>query len=532
MIDESATSHSSSRRRSARLTTIVVLGLLALLAASPGSAMADVNFQVKGKWTCSNRGAVTPIAGARMELWREISYWPDDKITSRHLGSDGSYNIGVKASKNFTLYVKLLLHDDNGVELENWYSPFTWETETSTKGTKAGTVDLGTWQISKDGGSGTPKCAIWQGAHNAYGDYRTVVGSRPPSPNYKINADFPCCGTPFTTLDNTRWPSGYATGAGYSTNFHEFAHSMRHTFDGNTTHFLGDVARYSYPQFHSSCKVTNEGFAFNEGWAEYWAKTPQTCGDGTNFTQEGNVASALTALERCTSRPSMVRVLRESRGGIHSYAQFRSRFLAIFGQKVCLIAPITAVGGAEQTLSARQLTTDIEDQITAQKKLIARLSRQTTSARKRARNPGRCAGGRCQQAMEKLIEPSALSAQVQQAKLVLGRLEDGLAAAQKAKFDPGFSKSAFVDKLDAESAKFERANQSIVIDGLSKSMREIKTEPGFKRGRSTDLFRTLDRRLDSLTRVRKRRQDTPASLETLYAPPSAPVDVVTNVKKG
>lgn len=485
-----------------------------------------MNFQVKGKWTCNNRGAVTPIAGARIELWREISYWPDDKITSRHLGADGSYNIGVNASKNFTLYVKLLLHDDDGVELENWYSPFTWETETAKKGTRAGVVDLGTWQISKDGGAGTPKCAIWQGAHNAYGDYRTIVGARPPSSDYKINADFPCCGTPFTTLDNTRWPSGYATGAGYSVSAHEFAHSVRHSFDGNTVHFLADVARYSYPQFHSSCKVTNEGFAFNEGWAEYWARTPQTCGDGSNFQQEGNVAAALTALERCTSRPSMVRVLRESRGAIHSYGEFRSRFFAIFGQRVCVTTPVSTPGAAEQTLSSQQLTADIEGQIAAQNALIASLSRQTPGAKARARNPGRCAGGRCELAMEKLIEPSALNAQVEQAKLVLERLEDGLAAAQQAKFDPAFSTSTFVKKLDTESARFERANQSIVIEGLKRSMSEIRTEPGFTRGRSTDLFRTLDRRLTSLTRVRQRRQDTPAGLDSLYAPPAAPVDDV------
>lgn len=514
-----------------RRTLVVLLGLAALLLAAPAGASADVNFNVKGKWTCNNRGTVTPIAGARIELWRSISYWPDEKITSRHLGANGSYDIGVKASKNFTLYVKLLLHDDAGVELENWYSPFTWETETSEKGSHSGVVDLGTWQISKDGGSGTPKCAVWQGAHNAYTDYRGVVGAKPPTGDYKIDADFPCCGTPFTTLSTTRWPSGYDVRSGYSVSFHEFAHSFRHSFDGTTSHFLFDAARYQYPQNHTACKVTNEGFAFNEGWAEYWAKTPQTCGDGTNFSQEGNVAVGLTSLEKCASRPSLVRVLRESRGSIHSYTEFRNRFFQIFGNRVCVLTPITT-GESLPVLSAQQLTADVNGQIAAQKKLIARLSRQLAAAKKDARDPGKCAKGKCQEALETLIEPAALSAQIQQAKLVLDRLRDGLAAAQKGKFDPAGVQAGFTKSLPGDEDDFEKANQKILIGGLKKSIREIKTEPGFKRGRSSDLFKTLDSRLDTLTRTRKKGKDTPASLETLFAPPQATLDVAKPVKSG
>ena len=52
---------------------------------------------------------------------------------------------------------------------------------------------------------------------------------------------------------------------------HEFAHTIRHSYDGNLYHFLGDVARYRYSQTHYCSKLTNAGFAFNEGWAEYWA---------------------------------------------------------------------------------------------------------------------------------------------------------------------------------------------------------------------------------------------------------------------
>ena len=52
---------------------------------------------------------------------------------------------------------------------------------------------------------------------------------------------------------------------------HELAHTVRHSYDGSNGHFLVDAARYSYAQHHYCGKQTNYGFAFNEGWAEFWA---------------------------------------------------------------------------------------------------------------------------------------------------------------------------------------------------------------------------------------------------------------------
>jgi hypothetical protein len=524
-----------------RRILLLLVAALAPLAVAPATADAAVNFQVKGKWTCNNRGTVIPIAGARLELWREISWWPDDKVgTAGHTASDGSFNFGVNAGSNFDLYVKLVLHDDRGVRLENWYSPWVWSTETSTTRSHAGVVDLGTWQISKNDGKGTPKCAIWQGAHNAYANYRQVVGSNPPSADYLIDADFPCCGTPFTTRDTTRWPPGYQTGSGssapggpFSVSFHEFAHSVRHTLDGNFAHFLLDVARYGYARNHSACLVTNEGFAFNEGWAEYWARTPHTCGDGTNLSQEGNVAAALTSLEKCLDRRRMVQVLRQSAGGIHSFNEFRTRFFQIFGLRTCIFQPVSGVEAVEAALTPPQLTRNVQSEIDAQKKLVSNLSGQVRRSRGRARNPGRCPSARgCLPAVANLIEPYALNAQLRQAKLVLDRLQDGLAEARRVdfQFTADFQQRKFFDKFETDRRAFERANQAILINGLKQSIDAIKSKPRFRRARSTDLFRTLDRRLDSLTRMRTRGQGTPAGLESLYSEPESPLETAQRVR--
>lgn len=528
--------------RAMTMRWVILLAVVAVLAIPPASASADVTFQVKGKWVCNNRGTVIPLARARVELWRDVSFWFDDKFGAGHTASDGSFSFGVRAGSNFDLYAKLVLTDDDGVRLSNWYSlsGSEWSTETSRIRTHSGTVDLGAWQISRDNGAGTPKCAIWQGAHNAYANYRQVIGSRPPDTTYSISADFPCCGTPFTTTDTTRWPSGYQTGlgsgdqdGGFSVNFHEFAHSVRHSFDGSFLHFLGDVAAFQYPQNHTACKLTNPGFAFNEGWAEYWAHTLQTCGDGTNFSQEGNVATALDGLEKCANRPTMVRVLRENAGSIHSYDQFRAKFFAIVGPRACTIPPVTGVEEVEPSIGAAALIHSGQDQIAAQKRLIAQLTRDLSRARRSARTLGSCTvARRCRPEIEKVVEPIALDARIAQAKLVLGRLEDGLATARRMAFMPEFSQRAMYERLDAQRASYERASQAIVIDGLKRSMDAIDAQPRFARVKSTPEFNRLGRRLSLLTSARKRRLSTPTELESLLAAPAPPVDVVRRTAAG
>jgi hypothetical protein len=240
---------------------VAALAVIACSALASAGAAAAVSFEVKGQWVCNNRGTVTPLAGARVELWKNNSYWFDDKLGATHTAANGSYSFGVRAGENFDLYAKVVLNDDQGVHLGEWYSFSDWDADTSTTGSRSGLVNLGTWELSRDKGSGTPKCAVFQGAHNAYQNYKQVVGSAPPDSSYFISADFPCCGVPFTTLDTTRWPGGYETGSSYSVNFHEFAHSVRHSFDGGLAHFLYDVARFGYAKSHSLCLTSNEGFA-------------------------------------------------------------------------------------------------------------------------------------------------------------------------------------------------------------------------------------------------------------------------------
>jgi hypothetical protein len=530
----------NSSAQARRLLAVCALGALLLIALRAGVAQASVSFEVKGQWTCDNRGTVTPLAGARVELWRPggiSTLWIDEKLGATHTNASGAYSFGVRADDNFDLYSKVVMNDDQGVHLGDWYSLSDWDTETQTTGSHAGVVNLGTYQISHENGAGTPKCAAFQGAHNAYQNYKQLMGTAPPDASYLISSDYPCCGVPFTTLDTTHWPDGYETGygpkdpdGGYAVNFHEFAHSVRHSFDGGALHFLYDAARFGYPKSHELCLVSNEGFAFNEGWAEFWAHTPGPCANPTDFNVEGNVAAALTGLEGCANRQTMVRVLKENPESIHSYAEFKAKFFSIVGQRACLLKSIGGLQAVEKTIAAAPLLASTESQIAGETNLISSMSRRMALVRKRAQGTEKCSKGECVAALRKLIEPSALSTQIAQAKLLRERLQSGLAAARSAISGPESAQLKLFETLDAERATFEAANQAIQIKGLQQSVAAIRAKPGFASARSTAAYRNISQRLASLTAAHTRHAATPSGVATLFSAPQAPGDVARRAR--
>ena len=185
----------------------------------------------------------------------------------------------------------------------------------------------------------------------------------------------------------------------------------------------------------------------------------------------------------------------------------------------------------ETTLSPSQVISGAQQQIAAVNRLIARLSRQLNPARRLARSVGACQLARqCLPGIEKLSEPSAINAQILQAKLVRARLQAALAAARRANFVPTFDQATFFTALAANRSSFERANQAIIINGLKSTMQTIKSKPGFDPAESTSTFRLLNRRLSLLTRARNRRITTPSSVGLLFSAPTVPVDAVRRVR--
>jgi hypothetical protein len=177
-------------------------------------------------------------------------------------------------------------------------------------------------------------CALWQGLDRAVADYRNEADAAAPIPYGGVSIlrwSAASAGVPFATLSTISWPTGFVGSGvrGANSIFHEFGHTVRHSFDGDTIHFLDDVVRLGYLRNHNYCDVTNPGYAFNEAWAWFWetrsSPVPRDrlfCNATPRWDVEGDVAADLRQWSRCLGYANLVRVLRDNPGTIHSRDEF------------------------------------------------------------------------------------------------------------------------------------------------------------------------------------------------------------------
>ena len=105
--------------------------------------------------------------------------------------------------------------------------------------------------------------------HDGLKYYYNTVGSKAPYGTLRVTSKALIGTTPYAPYTKIKLP-GRADPISSGTAKHEFAHTIRHYYDGNYAHFLADAGRFWYLRSHSCSLETNPGFAFNEGWAEYW----------------------------------------------------------------------------------------------------------------------------------------------------------------------------------------------------------------------------------------------------------------------
>lgn len=406
----------------------------------------SINFTIDGSWLCNSRGTVTPIEGARVEFWQQVSSWVDwfDRhISSTYTDAGGGYAGSFSSGHQHDFYARLVLNDDQGARLHNWWTGASWSIDTGTGSNTSGSIhhDL---VVSRDGGTRTPRAAVWQGARNATQEYRGTVGAPPPDADYDIAIETTVFPTPWSTLSTTHWPDGYDTRGRdtYSVNFHEFGHTVRHSMDGDFPHFLFDAIRFVYPRTHdpADCRnPTNLGFAFNEGWAEFWAtdwgaSPPASPCDATdNMELEGNVAAALYALSQCrgVGRRGMVQVLQGNPQAIHSFAEFAGAFRRRF--PVCR-PEIIAVGPAIAHNAGEQIAISAADRAAAT--LLKIRQQAEVTADLRATHAAAVAASavvepcdtvdRCEALFQAVTGPPLLAARIAQSELVGERLERDL----------------------------------------------------------------------------------------------------------
>lgn len=417
--------------RTLRFTLLVAFASWAALGAVLAPSAGAQRTVYQGQFQCDDRGTVTGLPGMNVELWKRGESWlPVEWVGSRvdqdFTGPTGQFRMTTpEAEDNY--FVRMALRDAHGVHLRDFWGINDWSIDVEQKRNDRPLRDYGGMLFSSPGQS--HKCAIWSGVHTAYEDYRAQIGAAFPWGGVEIQADAVTAGVPFTPGTSILWPGGFPVGYGGggddSITRHEFGHVIRHGFDGDFGHFLGDVLTHNYLQNHEVCNHTGFGFAFNEGWAEFWAEDfapAPDCGRPGDMETEGNVAAALTELmANCAGdqRRLMVEVLQRNPGTIHSFAEFRDRlgcpiprFTPVFvvAAKPAPIAP--PVSPALRAAAAR-------GEVTATSKRIKGLQTRLDVAIEKAEDPPKCVKDPCRKALKTLTRPAALEFEIKLAKIQL-----------------------------------------------------------------------------------------------------------------
>lgn len=296
------------------------LQLLSILLLLP--ALQGYHVTATGRIVCHGRG----LPYSRITLMDDD--WPVDKTMGTAVtNSQGYFTVSGSAS-DISIFNSKKRRPDLLIRMDyRYYSSYYGSFEvkrplykgkekTSTLSDREGNVSFGTRYFN------TEACRSYLSFYDAIKNFRTRVGYHLPF-DLKVSTDVLVHGgTAYALYDDIKLPKG--SFVSYETAKHELAHTLRHRYDGALSHFVYDAGRFVYTRTHYCSKSTNLGFAFNEGWAEFWAGSCLTGSATGSKIVEGNVASALRKLQSdCNSSDyRMWEVLRKNAGRIHSYSSY------------------------------------------------------------------------------------------------------------------------------------------------------------------------------------------------------------------
>lgn len=474
------------------LPLLLTLAALAAVLAAPAAARVTT---YKGQFQCDDRGAISPLAGMNVELWERGSpdflpvEWVGHRVDQDFTAADGSFAMTTEDNDD-NYFVRMALRDGFGVHLRDFWGINDWSVDTEQKRNNVPVQDYGGLLFSTPGQS--HKCAIWSAVHSAYQTYREEIGAELPWRGVEIQADAVTAGTPFTPGTSILWPGGFKVGHGEggddSIARHEFGHVIRHGLDGDFGHFLGDVAAYNYAQNHEPCNHTNGGYAFNEGWAEFWAGDyygAPDCGRPGDMETEGNVAAALQELmDNCAGgqRKLMVETLQRNPLAIHSFDQFR----AALGCPLPRLFPVIAIAAKiapspSPPVSATLRAAIARGEVRATSKRIAGLRKQLDVSLKKAEDPPACKKG-CAATLKTVTRPAVLQFELATAQIHRRRVDDFDTAKEQEKL-AGTSIKKLIEAEGAQQAKDTRATVKAALAGVEDAIGEARpylTEPGGK----------------------------------------------------
>jgi hypothetical protein len=432
------------------------------------------NFVVRGQFLCQNAIAVDEepraIAGAQVWIYRDDPYWFDEVVARTYTDAEGRFTQDVYTSEEGEYYAKLRLYNGD-VKLVDAENSQVWCAETQPHlSNREGLLDFGTRVISSDNGAGTPRAAVWQGFQEAIEEFQGLMGHGIPQGQLNIEV-WRGHIWPLTYYDEIHWAHGFATGGNfrYRNTYHEFGHAFRHTMDGSNWHWDADNTRFIYAREHDHCYKSNEGYAFNEGWAEYWAWDTKCCSDFSNDPEvEGTVAHHLRALSECpkVGRRGMLQVLERGPERIHSIGDFRREFAAQFPDcpMPSLDSDCTAAMFAPAAVQEEQVASLVLDVPTQRAQLMIAINSLESSI----------AALRAQQSSTGGLRFFALGAAAEEGDLVVQRLREQLAELDGGIPLESFSQRVFFERF--RTAEFVNQRKSIQIRALQEALESVSVE--------------------------------------------------------
>jgi hypothetical protein len=437
------------------------------------------NFLIRGQFFFLNNTNVDPhprpISGAQVWIYRDDPYWFDEIVGTAYTDDQGQFSLAVYTSEDDYYYARLRLYNSD-VQLLDAENSEVWSFETQHRSNREGLIDLGSIMISHDNGLGTPRAAVWQDFCEAVHKFRQTTSNNIPQGQLKVQV-WRGHTTPLTYYDEVHWAYGYETGESWNTNravFHEFGHAFRHVLDGSFAHWSWDNGTYIYGRSHGHCgsALTElDGYAFNEGWADYWSHDTKCCTDAPSDSRiEGTVAHHLGWLADCVGRSNMWYVLQGAPQRIHSIWDFRSELAAQFPNCPLgnlsdgCVAPSQTLAASSPLVADSSSSYPVLDAAQQQAQLLAAIDSRERSLAALTRQMQSSTG----------LRALAVQAAIQEGSLVVQRMRDQLAELASGNPPGDFLQEAFLQRLGA--AQFVAQRKAIEMQALSNALQVVAIE--------------------------------------------------------
>jgi hypothetical protein len=481
------------------------------------------NFVIRGQFYYLNQGeiGIQPLHGVQVEIFRWNGDWVfDDRVGGGFTDDEGNFSCDLHASRDGDYYARLRLHSLDAQVMEA-YKSSVWSWDSPRQTNRGGLIDIGTWLFSRYEGKGSPLAAIWQGFRNAAVEFQQTTGR--PVPGGLVNVEN-WLGhlTPLSFYNEVHWADGYTTGSlrflgmpqvrCYGVTSHEFGHVVRDVLDGSEAHWHADNLVYVYGRHHDHCagptpdSERKAGFAFHEGWAEFWTGDTWCCpGAIDNDEIEGTVAHDLDRLSGVpgVGRAGMIRVLARGENLVHSDYEFRREYALEFpGLPLGTISD--GCRGSLPVRGTRDRVYPLLDRALQRERLVLAIEAfesQMAALREEQRvSPG--------------LRPLALGAAVDEGALVVQEMREELATLDRGYPPEVYSQRAFLARR--QRAAFVAKRRAIQVTALREALS----------GATQEQRQALERRLWLVEESRI--QD--ASLDSLLPLPAIVGDDATSIR--